>query len=101
MAHSDLLDDPGNPDALFALGKCHFLSGNFFHAECYLHEYLAVADDHARRQFASLLLILSHRGKGDLYRALEVAEAAIEQYPDDSQLQQQLASIRLAFGGQQ
>ncbi|HUG67900.1 MAG TPA: glycosyltransferase [Pirellulaceae bacterium] len=100
LSHVDLCERPGTPEVLLSLGRSHFLAGNYFHAECYFHEFLTTAgNDHPSRQTAWLLLVLSHRKKGDLHRALEAATSAIQQFPNDARFASELAGLRQILGG--
>ena len=100
LSHVDLRERPGTPEVLLSLGRSHFLAGNYFHAECYFHEFLTTAgNDHPSRQTAWLLLVLCHRRKGDLHRALEAATSAMQQFPDDAQFANEFAGLRQILGG--
>ena len=100
LSHVDLRERPGTPEVLLSLGRIHFLAGNHFHAECYFHEFLTTAgNDHPSRQTAWLLLVLCHRRKGDLHRALEAATSAIQQFPDDARFASEFAGLRQILGG--
>jgi glycosyltransferase involved in cell wall biosynthesis len=100
LLHADLADRPPDPSVLLNLGNTHFRLGNFFHAECYLNDWLQqsnAADTHYRT--AALRLIACHVNKGDPYRAREVAEHVLRQMPNDPSLAADIARLIGAGGG--
>lgn len=101
LSHSDLVEWRGDPDVLLSLGRTHFLSGDYFHSECYLHDFLAAAGgSHPGRKFGWLLLILSHQRKDDLHRAMEAAERAKQEFPDDPRLTREFTEVRQILTGE-
>ena len=51
LVHRDVADKPHEPQGFFRLGLAHLRTGNFFHAECYLNEFLQRIDRKACRLF--------------------------------------------------
>jgi glycosyltransferase involved in cell wall biosynthesis len=87
LSHRDLAEKRGDPNVLLALGRTHFRSGNMFHAECYLHDFLTNAGPkHPDYLPVVKLLISAHQRKGDPHRAIEVAEAAQQYFPSERDL---------------
>ncbi len=85
---------------LFNLGKVHFRMGNFFHAECYLNDFLQRSNPFdTRYRTAALWLIESHIKKGDPYRAHAVAEYALKQIPDDPAFASNVSALVASIGG--
>jgi hypothetical protein len=70
---------------LFNLGRFHFAHGDYFHAECYLHDALRrlPATEPASREVLELL-IHCHLRTGDPHRAEELRQEARGRFPGET-----------------
>jgi Flp pilus assembly protein TadD len=86
LPYQDLAERAGDRQVHLGLGLNHFRDGNYFHAECYLHEFVQAADHHHPDYvLATKLLIDSHRRKNDPHRAVEVVSAALQKLPHEAE----------------
>lgn len=73
--HWDQLERGRDPESLWGLGVAHARSGDFFHAESFLHDcWLGTPPDHPLHHETLKLLVECYRRIGDDYRASEFAE---------------------------
>lgn len=72
LIHQDVADRPDDPEGLFRLGAAHAKFGNYFHAECYLQNFLSRVDaQHPDYVFCMQQLINIYRKIDDPLRAQE------------------------------
>ena len=82
LLHADLAERPQDLRLRLAMGRHHFEQGNFFHAECYLTDCLAVdKEPQGMRHQAIELLIEAYRKIDDPYRAAEWTARLESEHP--------------------
>lgn len=83
VIRAELRAHPGELSLRRELARAHFLTGNYFHAECYLSDVLAANDapSDLNRQALSRLIVC-HARTGDPYRAAEFREAFVRRYDE-------------------
>ncbi|MGV2336286.1 MAG UNVERIFIED_CONTAM: hypothetical protein LVR18_19995 [Planctomycetaceae bacterium] len=83
----DLSERPDHPFVLFNLGMTFEDAGEYTNAEAYLRRSIKVSssgESHLRKAWA--LLVNCHSQSGDIVSATNVANTALEQFPDDKEL---------------
>lgn len=83
----DLSERPDHPFVLFNLGMTFEDAGEYTNAEAYLRRSIEVSssgESHLRKAWA--LLVNCHSQSGDIVSATNVANTALEQFPDDKEL---------------
>jgi hypothetical protein len=72
LLHQDLAESASVPETLYRLGRAHARTGNTFHAECYLNEFLQRGGEaHPDFERGARLLIATYLRIGDPLRAQE------------------------------